>query len=162
MLVKEAYDMLMKMKRSGKMLDIYSYTAVMNGFCKVGRTDEAMELINEAMERGLVPSVVTFNTLFTGYCEEGRAGEGWEKFLAALRIYKKMLDLGYEVDGRMMNGLVRVICKTFSIDVDLLKEAFQVFEKMKNKGATTCLLVIQSLCTVKEANKAFENLKEMF
>ncbi|KAK6932160.1 Pentatricopeptide repeat [Dillenia turbinata] len=59
--VEEAYNMLMKMKQSGKMLDICS--------CKVCRTDEAMELMNEAIERGLVPSVVTFNTLFTGYCK---------------------------------------------------------------------------------------------
>uniref|UniRef100_A0A0A0LF40 Pentatricopeptide repeat-containing protein n=1 Tax=Cucumis sativus TaxID=3659 RepID=A0A0A0LF40_CUCSA len=39
----------------------------MDGLCRVGRSDEAMELLNEAEENGLKPSVVTFNTLFNGF-----------------------------------------------------------------------------------------------
>ncbi|KAK6932159.1 hypothetical protein RJ641_001783 [Dillenia turbinata] len=70
--------------------------------------------------------------------------------------------MGYEVDGKM-NGFVRGICRTFSTDVELLKEAFQVFEKTKNAEVVIYprfyCLVIQSLCIVKEVNKAFENLE---
>ncbi|TYK24906.1 pentatricopeptide repeat-containing protein [Cucumis melo var. makuwa] len=68
--------MLTKMKKNSLIPDIYTYKVLMDGLCKVGRSDEALELPNEAEENGLKPSVVTFNTLFNGYCKEGRPVDG--------------------------------------------------------------------------------------
>ncbi|KAL9423549.1 hypothetical protein AB3S75_035606 [Citrus x aurantiifolia] len=51
--------MLMNVKNDGLKPDVYTYTAVMDGFYKVGRSNEAMELLNEAIERGVTPNVVT-------------------------------------------------------------------------------------------------------
>ncbi|KAI9108152.1 hypothetical protein K1719_021025 [Acacia pycnantha] len=120
--------------------DIYSYTAVMDGLCKVGRSDEARELLKEAEElMGLKPNVITFNTLFQGYSREGRPLEGisvlklmkkkkcfpdyisyatllhgllkWNEIREALKIYKEMERLGFEVELRMMGTLVRRLCR---------------------------------------------------
>ncbi|GAY56494.1 hypothetical protein CUMW_172330 [Citrus unshiu] len=57
--VEEAYEMLMNVKNDGLKPAVYTYTAIMDGFCKVGRSNEAMELLNEAIERGVTPNVVT-------------------------------------------------------------------------------------------------------
>ncbi|XVF29717.1 hypothetical protein REPUB_Repub15cG0146300 [Reevesia pubescens] len=140
--------------------DIYSYTAVMDGFCKVGRSNEAMELLNQAQEVGLVLNVVTFNTLFTGYNKEGRPQQGfrvlklmkekncmpdsisystllsgllkWGKIRAALRVYKEMVAIGFEVDGKMMSTLLRGLCMNSWKEKDLIQDAYQVFDKMKS------------------------------
>ena len=49
----------------------------MDGFCKIGRTDEAMELLKEALEMGLKPNIVAYNSLLNGYCKEGRPLKGF-------------------------------------------------------------------------------------
>ncbi|GLT49324.1 hypothetical protein SLA2020_228880, partial [Shorea laevis] len=161
--VEKAYEMLMGIKKgSGSMKpDIYSYTAVMDGFCKVGRSDEAMELLEEALKRGLEPSPVTFNALFSGYTREGRPEMGfhvlklmrerncipdrisystllngllkWGKIRAAFRVYEEMVGIGFEVDERMMNSLLRRLCRKSWEEKDLIQDAYHVFEEMRRR-----------------------------
>lgn len=191
--VEDAYEFLMKIKKSSVKPDLYSYTAVMDGFCKVGRSDEAMELLNEALEMEMAPSVVTFNTLFTGYCKEGRPLEGirllknmrerncmpdyisyttllygllkWGKAKAALRIYREMTGADFELEERMMNTMLRAVCRRSWKEEVLLKDAHQLFEEMKNGGCAiypnTYGLVIQTLCVSKEIDKGLMLLNEM-
>lgn len=47
--VEKSFEMLMNMKKmtNSLKLDVYSYTFVMDGLCKVGRFDEARGLLNE-------------------------------------------------------------------------------------------------------------------
>ncbi|KAI3975472.1 hypothetical protein MKX01_004202 [Papaver californicum] len=191
--VEEAYELLMKIKKSPKKPDIYTYTAVMDGYCKVGRSDEAMELLEEALAEGLKPNVVTFNTLFNGYCKEGRAIEGinlldkmkerncepdyisystllhgllkWNEVEAALRVYKEMLEIGFEVSERMINTFLRVICRRSWTDQKLLIDVEQVLERIKESGLipypNTYCMVIQTLSIGGEAEKALTNLHKM-
>ncbi|XP_043687299.1 pentatricopeptide repeat-containing protein At1g09900-like [Telopea speciosissima] len=191
--VEEACELLMKIKNSSKKPDIYTYTVVMDGFCKVGRSDEAMELLKEALEMGLNPTVVTFNTLFNGYCKEGRPSEGitllkqmkerdchpdyitystllhgllkWSEIPAALQIYKEMLEIRFEIDERMMNILLRAICRRSWADGELLKDAEELFERIKNVGLgphpSTYCLMIQSLSIRGQIDRALANLHEM-
>ncbi|KAJ4972128.1 hypothetical protein NE237_005227 [Protea cynaroides] len=191
--VEEAFELLMKIKNSSKMPDIYTYTAVMDGFCKVGRSDEAIELLEEALEMGINPTVVTFNTLFNGYCKEGRPLEGicllkqmkerdcqpdyitystllhgllkWNEIPTALQIYKEMLGIGFEVDERMMNTLLRGICRRSWTDGELLKDAEELFERIKDVGSgphsAMYGLMIQSLSIKGKTDRALANLHEM-
>ena len=195
--VEEAFDMLMRMNKEAIIKpDIYSYTAVMDGLCKVGRSDEAVELLNEALDMGLAPDVVTFNTLFNGFCVEGRPSEGikilklmkerncrpdyisystflhgllkWRKTKTALRIYDEMVGIGLKVDKKMVNSLVRVLCRRYcrGRKKDSLEDAYRVFEKMKNDeesavSPSTYDLMIQALCTGKKTDEASVNLQKM-
>ena len=194
--VEEAYELLMNIKKSSKKPDIYTYTAVMDGFCKVGRSNEALELLEEALQMGIKPNAVTFNTLFNGYFKEGRPLEGldllkqmkgrdsnyrpdyisyctllhgllkWGETRAALMIYKEMVGIGFEVDERMMNTLLRQLCRRSRKEKDLLKEAYQVFDKMTNSSVSvvhpaTHELVVEAFCLGKEMDKAVMNLGEM-
>ncbi|KAI5663146.1 hypothetical protein M9H77_22469 [Catharanthus roseus] len=160
--VEEAYQLLSNIKKSSKKPDIYTYTAVMNGFCKVGRSDEALELLDEAIEMGLIPNVVSYNTLFNGYFKEGRPLDGigllrkmkerncspdhvsystllhgllkWGKTGAALPIYKEMMKNGFELDERMMNALLRALCRRSRKEKKLLNDANDLLERMRNRG----------------------------
>lgn len=188
--VEEAHEMLMKLNTT----DIYSYTAVMDGFCKVGRSDEAMELLKEALEMRLTPDVVTFNTLFNGYCIEGRPLDGiavlemmkqtnctpdsityttllhgllkWGKTEVALRVYNEMFGIGFQVDDKIMNTLVRGLCKRCWKKKQLFKDAHQLFEKMRNRQGcviepSTYDLMIQALCFARNADEAGFILQHM-
>ncbi|XP_062094548.1 pentatricopeptide repeat-containing protein At5g41170, mitochondrial-like [Humulus lupulus] len=198
--VEEAFDMLMRMKKDSIVeVDMYSYTAVMDGFCKVGRSDEAMELLNEALGRSLSPNVVTFNTLFNGFCVEGRPLEGikilklmrerncepdsisystllhgllkWRKTKTALRIFNELVGIGLKVDKKMMNSLLRGLCRRYcrGRKEDLFQDAYQVFGKMKNDDhgdgsvfePSTYDLMIQTLCIGKKIDEASVNLQTM-
>ncbi|XP_009765667.1 pentatricopeptide repeat-containing protein At1g62680, mitochondrial-like [Nicotiana sylvestris] len=191
--VEEAYELLLNIKKSNKKPDLYTYTAVMDGFCKVGRSNEALELLEEALEMGLIPNVVTYNTLFNGYFKEGRPLDGikllkkmkkqncvpdhitystllhgllkWGKIRAALKIYKEMLNLDFEVDRRMMNSLLRGLCRQSRKEKELLKDAYQVFERMQSRRLVVdpvgYELVIEAFCSGKELDKALESLHEV-
>jgi pentatricopeptide repeat protein len=191
--VEEAFEMLIKIKKDSMKPDIYTYTAVMDGFCKVGRSDEAVELLNEAVEMGLTPNVVTYNTLFNGFCKEGRPLEGigvlkqmkqrncmpdyisystllhgllkWGKIRSALRTYKEMVGDGFEADERMMNTLLRGLCRRSWKEKDLLEDAYQLFEKMKNGfyviDLSTYGLMIKALCVGEKIGEALDNLHDL-
>ncbi|KAK2414919.1 pentatricopeptide repeat-containing protein [Trifolium repens] len=160
--IEEALEILMNMKETNLGVDVYSYSVVMNGLCKIGRSDEAMKLFNEAVGIGLIPNVVTFNTLIQGYSIEGRPMESvgvlkmmkkhecvpdyisystvlhgllkWNETVEAFGIYKEMVEIGFEVDLRMMKTLVRRLCRISWKENGLLEDAYEVFEKMKERG----------------------------
>ncbi|WCJ27843.1 hypothetical protein M5689_009567 [Euphorbia peplus] len=191
--VEEAFELVQNMKTSAVKLDIYTYTAMMDGFCKVGRSDEAMELLNEAIEIGLKPNVVTFNTLFHGYTKEGRPLEGinvlkrmklgnvmpdcvsystlihglliWKKTRAALRVCNEMVEIGCEVDERLSNSLLRGLCGKFMKHNVMLEDAYQVFDKMRNRGCvidySSYNLVFEALSIAKKFEDALVVLEEI-
>ncbi|KAJ8424429.1 hypothetical protein Cgig2_010658 [Carnegiea gigantea] len=173
--------------------DIYSYAAVMDGLCKVGRSPEAIELLNEAIALGLTPNAVTYNALFAGYCKEGKPKKGfrllkqmkerdcapdyicystllhgllkWGEVMAALWVYNQMLEVGFKVDERMMNTLLRALCRKSWADEGLLKSAYQVYDKMKSGPYAiypdTYYLVIHTFCIGKEIDNALVTMNEM-
>ncbi|KAF8042189.1 hypothetical protein BT93_A0721 [Corymbia citriodora subsp. variegata] len=193
--VEEAYEMLENIKKGSISIkpDIYTYTAVMDGFCKVGRSPEAMELLDEALEAGLAPNVVTYNTMFNGYCKEGNPMKGfgvlklmkerdcapdhisystlihgllkWGKIRAALRAYKEMVGDGFEVEERMLNTLLRALCKISWKERDLLEDAYQMFEKMRSRGCvvdgSSYGFIIQTLSVGNRNEEALLNREHM-
>ncbi|XP_038904608.1 pentatricopeptide repeat-containing protein At1g09900-like [Benincasa hispida] len=191
--VEEACEMVTEMKKDRLIPDIYTYTALMDGLCKVGRSDEAMELLIEAEGNGLKPSVVTFNTLFNGYCKEGRPVDGiyvlnkmkqinctpdrityttllhglikWGKIRIALSTYKEMVSSGHTIEAKMMNTFMRALCRRSWNEKDLLEDAHQVFEKMKDDyqviDQSTYGLLIQALCSGNMISEALANLHHM-
>ncbi|XP_039135827.1 pentatricopeptide repeat-containing protein At3g22470, mitochondrial-like [Dioscorea cayenensis subsp. rotundata] len=166
---------------------------VIDGFCKVGRSDEARELLDEALEMGLVPNVVTYNSLIGGYCTEGRPLEGirvlkemegrscppdfisynillqgllrFGLISVSFQTYMKMHNAGFQASERVMNTLLRGLCRKSTRNDEPLKEAKELFEQIMELGYplspyTYCLMV-QALAEKGEVSQAFNHLLEM-
>lgn len=192
--IEEAYDLLGSIKKSKIKPDIYTYTALMNGFCKVGRSNEAFGFLVEAIEMELTPNVVMYNTLFNGYFKEGQPLRGfgllrkmrerkckpdyisystllhgllkWGRTRAALQVYKEMVGVGYRVDERMMNTLLRGLCRLARKEKDVLGDAYNLFEEMRNGKIAIYqeayeLVVEAFCCNGREMERGFEVLNEM-
>lgn len=191
--VEEAYDLLGTIKQSTIKPDIYTYTAMMDGFCKVGRSKEALELLDEALVMELTPNVVMYNTLFNGNFKEGKPLLGfgvlkrmresdcrpdyisystllhgllkWGKARPAVVVYKEMVGAGYRVDERMMNTLLRCLCRHSRKEKEVVDDACNLFEEMKNGSYAVYQdgyeLVVEAMCSGREVERAFEALNEM-
>ena len=62
-------------KTKGCKPNFYTYTLLVDNFCKVGRLDEAKEIFSEALMRGIKLIVVTYNALVNKYCKGGKLNE---------------------------------------------------------------------------------------
>ncbi|OIV97043.1 hypothetical protein TanjilG_11560 [Lupinus angustifolius] len=67
-----------------------------------------------------------------------------------------MVELGFEVDVRMMGTLVRRLCKK-----GLVHDAEKVFEKMLEKDQRTFEVMVQVLCERKKIDEALGKLNDM-
>jgi len=54
--------------------------ALINGFCKVGKLEEAMKLFYERPNRNTSPNVVTYNALIDGFYKGGKLEEARKYF----------------------------------------------------------------------------------
>ncbi|KAL9421942.1 hypothetical protein AB3S75_034253 [Citrus x aurantiifolia] len=118
--VEEAYEMLMNVKNDGLKLDVYTYTAVMDGFCKVGRSNEAMELLNEAIERGVTPNMVTLIQLL------------------------QRLEMGHIPRTITFNNVIQALCGIGKIDKALLL-LFLMYKHGKIPSRTSHDMLIKKL-----------------
>ncbi|KAL9421943.1 hypothetical protein AB3S75_034254 [Citrus x aurantiifolia] len=112
--------MLMNVKNDGLKLDVYTYTAVMDGFCKVGRSNEAMELLNEAIERGVTPNMVTLIQLL------------------------QRLEMGHIPRTITFNNVIQALCGIGKIDKALLL-LFLMYKHGKIPSRTSHDMLIKKL-----------------
>ena len=75
------------------------------------------------------------------------------------------MENGFEVEERLMNNLVRGLCRRSWEEKDLLEDAHQVFERMRSRhsgiDASTYGFMIQSLCMGKKMDEALVSLQGM-
>ncbi|KAG6433693.1 hypothetical protein SASPL_105308 [Salvia splendens] len=169
--LKDAYEVFDEMSKIGCEPTVNTYNCLLKGLCYVGRieeaydvikrrSDEAFELLVEALRMKLTPSVVTYNTLFNGYFKEGKPLLGfgllrrmrarkcspdyisystllhgmlkWGKIRAAMQVYKEMVGDGFRADEGMMNTLLRGLCRRARKEKYVLDDAYNVFEEMRD------------------------------
>jgi pentatricopeptide repeat protein len=51
--------------------DIVTYNSLINGLCKRGRIQEALNLFEKLQAEGIQPDSITYNTLICWLCREG-------------------------------------------------------------------------------------------
>ncbi|KAF7077281.1 hypothetical protein CFC21_081848 [Triticum aestivum] len=66
-----AFAVLDDMQNSGCKADVVSYNTLVAGLCKLGRWQDANELVEDMPRRGCPPDVVTYRMLFDGMCVAG-------------------------------------------------------------------------------------------
>ncbi|XP_031474645.1 putative pentatricopeptide repeat-containing protein At5g06400, mitochondrial [Nymphaea colorata] len=70
--VIDAWSVFRMMKLKGPFPDFKTYSMFITCLCKVGRSEEGLQLLHEMIETGIVPSTVNFRTVFYGLNREGK------------------------------------------------------------------------------------------
>ncbi|KAI4370239.1 hypothetical protein MLD38_018609 [Melastoma candidum] len=55
--------------------NIVEYNTFVDGLCKEGRLEEALELLGAMRSKGFLPNNVTYSTLIHGLCGQGKCDE---------------------------------------------------------------------------------------
>ncbi|EYU40958.1 hypothetical protein MIMGU_mgv1a026647mg, partial [Erythranthe guttata] len=156
--------------------DVKAYNAVINGLCKNGTLDDALELKSRMIDKGISPTVVTWkevkgllnemvnhkisldvvtlNVLVDAFCKEGNVKEAreQEKMDKAKELFDSITGNGLKPSiisyGTLMNGY----CKRGKVD-----EALRLFLEASSKG----LEHTTALCKTHQIAEAFSFLRAM-
>ncbi|KAK9715586.1 hypothetical protein RND81_06G174800 [Saponaria officinalis] len=99
-------------------IDVVDYSVLVDGLCKEGYIDKALQLCSLAQNRGVSLNVVTYNSLFNGLCREGCLVEAFRLFdaLEKNNVFPSEITYGTLIDALVREGF--------------LLDARQLFEKM--------------------------------
>nr|GLL49850.1 pentatricopeptide repeat-containing protein At1g62914, mitochondrial-like [Ipomoea trifida] len=161
--IVEAIGLFKKLVRENVYkVDQITYGTVINGLCKAGHTQNALDLLivmqkegpkpdtiayNTIMiQRNIYPDVVTYNALVEGYCLQGRMDE-------VRKVFGRMVESGIQPDVMTYNTLINGYCKIKEVD-----EARKVFGRMVESGiqpnVMTYNTLINGYCKIKEMDEA--------
>ena len=95
------------MKEKGVLPSIVTCNSIIGGLCQSGKTDQAIDKLNELLGSGFVLDETSYNTIIHGYCREGDV----EK---AFQLHNKMVENSFKPDVFMCNillhGFVERVC----------------------------------------------------
>ncbi|KAL1291076.1 hypothetical protein HN51_059618 [Arachis hypogaea] len=169
-------------------LDVFTYTTMIRGFCKIGMVHSALKVFDEMR---CSPNSVTYNTLIHGFCKnrdmEGAKRvfdrmvevggqsckpdvvtyttliDGYSKkgeFREALECMEEMVKQGCHPNVLTYNALIEGLCLGGNVD-----EAMKMMTRMRLNGlednVTTNTSIIKGFCTVGRSEEAIMHLKEM-
>ncbi|KAK3431534.1 hypothetical protein EUGRSUZ_E03338 [Eucalyptus grandis] len=83
--------------------NVFTFSSLMDGFCKSGCSSQAMELLDMMVRKRLRPSMITYSTLIHGLCKEG-------KFYEALETLDRMKLQGLKPDARLYGKIIAGFC----------------------------------------------------
>lgn len=113
--MKEALKVFRRLKNK----NVFSWTAVIDGFAIHGQGREALDWFKQMQKEGVEPNSITFVAILTACSHSGLVDEGKEIFESMNTVYK--LELSIKHYGCMVDLLGRA---------GLLKEAKELIEKM--------------------------------
>ncbi|TQD76140.1 hypothetical protein C1H46_038333 [Malus baccata] len=73
LMVNKAVRVMQILEKYGEP-DLFSYNALINGFCKANRIDSANKVLDRMRSRGFSPDVVTYNIMIGSLCGRGKLG----------------------------------------------------------------------------------------
>ena len=83
--IVDAWNVFRLIQREGPFPDFKTYSMFISSLCKVGKSEEALQLLSEMLDSGIVPSTINFRTVMFGLNTEGKhslAGTVLQKKLA--------------------------------------------------------------------------------
>ncbi|KAI0515638.1 hypothetical protein KFK09_008304 [Dendrobium nobile] len=172
----EAEMLLQKMNEKGYGLDIASCNIVIDGLCRCGKLDKAMEIVSGMWLHGSAalgelgnaflgrvddrngsskcfPDLITYSILINGLCKAGRLDEAKKKLL-------EMLGKNITPDAIIYDTFIHGFCKLGKIS-----SAFKVLRDMEKKGcqpsARTYNLLIWGLGRKNQISEMHDLIDEM-
>ncbi|XP_052113740.1 pentatricopeptide repeat-containing protein At3g18020 [Arachis duranensis] len=136
----ELLNVLVLMLQSQCHADVITLNAVINGFCKVGRIDEALTVLQDMLSgKFSAPNVVTFTTIISGLLDTAKIDEAVEL------LHKVMPENGVRPSVATYNAFLRGLFK-----LKRPNDALRAFNNMASNGitadSTTYTVVVDGLC----------------
>ncbi|KAH7680671.1 Tetratricopeptide-like helical domain-containing protein [Dioscorea alata] len=135
----EQLNVLVLMLQKQCQPDVVTLNTVIHGFCKIGRVNEAIKILDDMLSGNFAgPDVVTFTTIIGGLLEIAKPKE------AVDLLHRKMPECCCTPNAVTYNVVIGGLCKLKMID-----EAMEIFNEMVAKGviadSTTYTVIIDGL-----------------
>lgn len=97
--LNEAYSLFKVMKAHGCAPNVVAYSTLIDGICRFGSVERALELLGEMEKEGgdCNPNILTYTSLVQGLCEKGRTMDAFavldrlEANLVVLQIVSQLV-----------------------------------------------------------------------
>ncbi|PRQ39511.1 putative tetratricopeptide-like helical domain-containing protein [Rosa chinensis] len=120
---EEAFGLVREIDEKGLKLNLVTYNTILNGFCRTGMTNEAMQVFSNMLTRGTKPDAITYNILIYFYCKQGRIKTAIQLFNSTGAAKEWCPDvIAY-------TSLLSVICNSVGLD-----QAMVYLDKMIREG----------------------------
>ncbi|KAF3673793.1 Pentatricopeptide repeat-containing protein [Capsicum annuum] len=120
----ELLNVLVTMLQTQCQPDVITLNTVINGFCKMGRIEEAQKVFKDMMMgKFCAPDGVTFTTVISGFLKLGKVEEALEL------LHRVMPESGLNPNVVTYNAVIQGLSKLHRID-----EAMEVFRSMVSCG----------------------------
>ena len=157
---EDAYVLYKGMPEMDIVADSFTYCTMIDGYCKVNRIDEALEIFDE-FRRTSISSAACYNSIINGLCKKGMVDMATEVFI---ELNEKGLTLDGNIhmmliraifEAQSANGILNVVCRLnnqrpeydvicdaaifFLCNRGLPETAGEVYMVMRRKGSTVTL-----------------------
>ncbi|PKU64353.1 pentatricopeptide repeat-containing protein At3g18020 isoform X1 [Dendrobium catenatum] len=144
----EQLNMLVLMLQKQCHPDAVTLNTIVHGFCKIGRVNEALKILEDMMEgKFCSPDVVTFTTAIYGLIDVGRFEE------ALYFMHKVMAEHNCAPNIVTYNAVLRGLFKLGKVD-----KSMEIFHEMVGKGVhadcVTHTIIIEGLCEAGQFDQA--------
>ncbi|KAG4157071.1 hypothetical protein ERO13_D02G039033v2 [Gossypium hirsutum] len=120
------------MNEKGYGVDTVTCNIVINGLCKSGKLDKAMEIAHEMWTHGSA-ALVTYFIIISALCKAGKIDEAKKKF-------REMMGKNLQPDAVIFDTFIHIFCKEVKIS-----SAFPVLKDMEKKGCNKSVQTYNSL-----------------
>lgn len=149
---EDAEVIFKKMKQSGL---IPNAVAMLDGLCRDGLVQEAMELFEVMREKHTMPEVVVYTAVVEGFCQA-------QKLDDAKRVFKKMQGKGIAPNAFSYAVLIKGLCRGKRLE-DAVDICVEMLEAGHLPNVTTFTALVHEFCeekSVEEAQSMIDKLKQ--
>ncbi|KAG5091386.1 hypothetical protein JHK82_050164 [Glycine max] len=117
--VKEAHNLVIQMEFRGNVLDVVSYSIIIDGYCQV--EGKVLKLMEELQRKGLKPNQYTYISIISLLCKTGRVVE-------AGQVLREMKNQRIFPDNVVYTTLISGFGKSGNVSAE-----YKLFDEMKSK-----------------------------
>lgn len=151
--VLDAYKLVVEAENHLPIFDVVDYTIIVDGLCKGGYVDKALDLCAFVIKKGITLNIISYNSVLNGLCCQGRLVEAFRLFDSLERYDLVPSEITY-------GTLIGVLCRE-----GFLLDGKQLFERMVLKGFKPNTRIYNSLidgcCKFGKMEEAFRLLSDM-
>lgn len=168
-----AYKLVMAAEDSLPVLDAFDYSLMVDGLCKGGYINEALDLCGFAKSKGITLNIITYNSVINGLCRQGHIVDAFRLFdsleridlvpseityatlidslrregflLDAKQLFESMVLKGFKPNTHVYNSIIDGFCKIGHME-DALKLLCELDMKSLRPDAFTVSIVINGFC----------------